>query len=101
MSTASSRALIRLLTVALLLLLRSEGNGRAGISVHRHQRSQSSIATASHGVLQATTQVNDPALGAVPRIAVVLGIAVTLGGWIVEHLAQFLAASLGHIAGGG
>jgi flagellar biosynthesis protein FliQ len=52
------------------------------------------------GVLQATTQVNDPALGAVPRIAVVIGIAVSLGGWIVEHLAQFLSSSMLHIAAG-
>ena len=55
MSMASSRALIRLLTVALLLLLGSDANGRAGISVHRHHRSHPGIATASHSALLATT----------------------------------------------
>ncbi len=34
------------------------------------------------GVLQATTQINDPAMGAIPRIATAIGISVTLGGWI-------------------
>jgi hypothetical protein len=55
MSTASSRVLIRLLTVALLLLLRSDTTGRAGISVHRHQRSQPGIAAANQCALLATT----------------------------------------------
>ena len=52
------------------------------------------------GVLQAATQVNDPALGAVPRLAVAVGLAVTLGPWVAEHLAAFLAASMEHIANG-
>jgi flagellar biosynthesis protein FliQ len=52
------------------------------------------------GVLQAATQVNDPALGAVPRLAVVVGLAVSLGGWVAEHLASFLSASVGNIANG-
>lgn len=55
MSTASSRALIRLLTVALLLLLRSDTLGRAGISVHRHHSSRPAIAAANHSALPATT----------------------------------------------
>ena len=52
------------------------------------------------GVLQAATQVNDPALGAVPRLMVVVGVAVSLGGWVAERLASFLAASIGNIANG-
>jgi flagellar biosynthesis protein FliQ len=52
------------------------------------------------GVLQATTQINDPAMGAIPRIGTAIGICVTLGGWIVGHLAQFLVASLTHLSGG-
>jgi hypothetical protein len=55
MSTAASRALMRLLTVAFLLLLRSDTLGRADISVHRHDGSHQAIATANHGVLLAST----------------------------------------------
>ena len=46
---------MRLLTAAFLLLLGSDANGRAGMSVHRHHRSHSGIATASHSALLATT----------------------------------------------
>ncbi len=42
------------------------------------------------GVLQAATQINDPALGAVPRLVVVIALALTLGGWVAETLAGFL-----------
>jgi hypothetical protein len=55
MSTAASRALMRLLTVAFLLLLRSDTLGRADISAHRHHDSHQGIATANHGVLLAST----------------------------------------------
>ena len=55
MSTASSGPLMRLLTVAFLLLLGSDTNGRAGISVHRHHSSHPGIATANHSALLATT----------------------------------------------
>ena len=55
MSTASSRALMRLLTVAFLLLLRSDTNGRAAISAHRHHSSHPGIATANHSALLAAT----------------------------------------------
>ena len=51
MSTASSRALMRLLTVAFLLLLRSDTIGRAGMSVHRHHSSHPGIAAANHSAL--------------------------------------------------
>src|SRR4051812_23575789 len=55
MSTTSSRALMRLLIAAFLLLLRSDMNGRASVSVHRHQRSHPGIAAANHSALLATT----------------------------------------------
>ena len=55
MSTASFRTLMRLLTAAFLLLLRSDTNGRAGISVHRHHSSHTGIATANHSALLAAT----------------------------------------------
>ena len=45
---------MRLLTAAFLLLLGSNTNGRAGISVHRHHSSHPGIATA-HCALLATT----------------------------------------------
>jgi hypothetical protein len=55
MSTASSRAMMRLLTAAFLLLLGSDTNGRAGPSVHRHHSPHPGIAAANHSALLATT----------------------------------------------
>ena len=55
MSTAPSRALMRLLTAAFLLLLGSDTIGRAGISVHRHHSSHPGIAAANHSALLAST----------------------------------------------
>ena len=55
MSMASSRALMRLLTAAFLLLLGSATNGRARISVHRHRSSHPGIAAANQSALLATT----------------------------------------------
>ena len=55
MSTASSRILMRLLTAAFLLLLRSDTIGRAGIPVHRHHSSHPGIAAANHSALLPTT----------------------------------------------
>ena len=60
MSTAASRALMRLLTVALLLLLRSDTLGRAAISVDRHHDSHPGIAAANHGALLASTAQSTP-----------------------------------------
>ena len=54
MSTASSRVLMRLLTAALLLLLRSDTIGRASIFAHNHS-SHPGIATADHSALLAST----------------------------------------------
>ena len=60
MSTASSRILMRLLTVAFLLLLRSDTIGRAGISVHRHHSSHPGIAAANHSALLPATPETTP-----------------------------------------
>ena len=60
MSTASSRNLMRLLTVAFLLLLRSDTIGRAGMSVPRHQSSRRAIAAANHSALLPTTAETTP-----------------------------------------
>ncbi len=52
------------------------------------------------GVLQAATQVNDPAVSFVPRI-LVGGIVLWLaGGWMMERLSGFLAQSITRMAGG-
>ena len=59
---------MRLLTVALLLLLRSDTLGRAGIPVHRHQDSHQGIATANHGVLLASTPEQKDADTARPQL---------------------------------
>jgi len=46
------------------------------------------------GVMQAATQINDPAVGFLPRLAAALGVCLLLGGWMVDRLAAFLKASL-------
>jgi len=52
------------------------------------------------GILQAATQVNDPAVSFLPRIAVG-GIVLWLaGGWMLERLSGFLAKSILRMAGG-
>jgi len=56
MSTASSRIVMRLLTVAFLLLLPSDTIGRAGISVHRRHSSHPGIAANHSALLPATPE---------------------------------------------
>jgi hypothetical protein len=68
MSTAFSRALMRLLTAAFLLLLGSDTNGRARIPVHSHHSSHPGIATASHSALMATTPVRTHVDTASPQL---------------------------------
>src|SRR5215831_8519059 len=68
MSTASSRALMRLLTAAFLLLLGSDAKGRAGISVHTHHSSHPGIATASQSALLAATPVPKDVDAARPQL---------------------------------
>jgi flagellar biosynthesis protein FliQ len=46
------------------------------------------------GVLQAATQINDPAVGFVPRLAASVGVAWYMGPWIAERLAAFLVTAL-------
>jgi flagellar biosynthesis protein FliQ len=52
------------------------------------------------GVLQAATQVNDPAVSFVPRILVGGLVLWMLGGWMMERLSGFLAQSIARMAGG-
>ncbi len=51
------------------------------------------------GILQAATQINDNAVGFLPR-AIAAGAVVWLfGGWIMNRLAGFLASSIMAMAG--
>jgi flagellar biosynthesis protein FliQ len=50
------------------------------------------------GVLQSATQIQEPSVGAVPRIATVVLLAVFLGPWMVERLAKFLQMSMERMA---
>ncbi len=51
------------------------------------------------GVLQAATQVNDPAVGFLPRAAAAVAVVWLLGGWIMERLSGFLGQSIARMAG--
>jgi len=68
MSTAASRALMRLLIAAFLLLLRSDTLGRAGISAHRHHSSHPGIAAANHSALLAATPERNDVDTALPQL---------------------------------
>jgi len=59
---------MRLLTAAFLLLLGSDANGRARISVHRHHSSHPGIATANHSALLAATPVGKDVDTAPPQL---------------------------------
>jgi len=61
MSTAASSILMRLLTVAFLLLLPSDTIGRAGISAHSRHSSDPGIAAANHSAVLPTTPATMPA----------------------------------------
>jgi len=43
------------------------------------------------GVLQAATQINDPAVGFVPRLCTAIVTCYFLGGWMMGRLASFFA----------
>jgi type III secretion protein S len=49
----------------------------------------SALAGALSGVLQGATQVQDPALGAVPRLLAVAAALVLSAGWMSERLLAF------------
>lgn len=53
------------------------------------------------GVFQAATQVNDPAVGFLPRVVAAFAVCAGLGGWMVERLAGFLKLALERMAQGG
>jgi flagellar biosynthetic protein FliQ len=46
------------------------------------------------GILQAATQINDPAVGFLPRLAATAAVCYALGGWMVHTFAEFFAHAL-------
>lgn len=53
------------------------------------------------GVLQAATQINDPATGFLPRAAAAVLVCWVAGPWMAERLSSFLASSITRMAGHG
>jgi flagellar biosynthetic protein FliQ len=51
------------------------------------------------GVLQAATQVNDPAVGFLPRAAAGVAVVWLGGSWMMERLSGFLGQALARMAG--
>ena len=43
------------------------------------------------GLIQAATQINDPAVGFLPRLVTAVAVAWLAGGWAVERLAHYLS----------
>lgn len=50
------------------------------------------------GIFQAATQINDPAVGFMPRLVAGIGLAWMLGGWTMDRLAHFVTAALHRMA---
>jgi flagellar biosynthesis protein FliQ len=46
------------------------------------------------GLIQAATQINDPAVGFLPRLVTGLLVCWLAGGWAVERLAQYLTLAM-------
>lgn len=51
------------------------------------------------GLLQAATQINDPAVGFLPRLVTGLLVAYVSGHWVLERLANYLAAACRGMSG--
>lgn len=51
------------------------------------------------GILQAATQINDPAVGFLPRVAAALGVVWLAGPWMMQHLAGFFVSAVNAMAG--
>jgi flagellar biosynthesis protein FliQ len=51
------------------------------------------------GILQAATQVNDPALGFLPRAVAAGVVCIVAGPWMMERLAGYLAMAIARMAG--
>ena len=51
------------------------------------------------GALQAATQINDPAVGFVPRALTAAVACWLLGGWMLDRLATFFSTCVSSMAG--
>ncbi len=51
------------------------------------------------GILQAATQINDTAVGFLPRAAAAGAVVWLLGGWMMERLSGFLGQAIVRMAG--
>jgi flagellar biosynthetic protein FliQ len=51
------------------------------------------------GLLQSATQINDPAVGFLPRLVTGLLVAYLTGHWALERLARYFAAALRGMSG--
>ena len=51
------------------------------------------------GLLQAATQINDPAVGFLPRLLTGLAVAYFSGHWVLERLSNYLAAAFRGMSG--
>lgn len=51
------------------------------------------------GILQATTQINDTAVGFLPRLAIALGVIWALGGWMMTRFAGYFAGAVAAMVG--
>lgn len=52
------------------------------------------------GVLQAATQINDPAVGFVPRLVAGIAVVTFMGSWILERLSKYFTFALQRISEG-
>ncbi len=52
------------------------------------------------GILQSATQINDPAVGFLPRLVAGAAVVLFLGGWILERLAKYFQYALERISEG-
>ena len=53
------------------------------------------------GVLQSATQIQDPAVGFVPRLLAGALVILFMGGWIMERLAKYFIYAMERISEGG
>ena len=53
------------------------------------------------GILQSATQINDSAVGFLPKICAALLTLGLLGPWMLQRLSQFFIVALQHLAAGG
>ena len=50
------------------------------------------------GIFQAATQINNPAVGFLPRFAAAILAVWLLGGWVLERYGNFFASSLARMS---